>query len=206
VGVGREENRKAFCFVGFFRYYVVGDTFVRGENRAANGFANCGEGSFQMTNVRQLKVNGDVHAMDVDAQASLLSVLREELDLTGTKYGCGEGQCGACTVLIDGVARRSCITPVGTVGEKQVMTIEGLAKGDRLHPVQEAFLEADAMQCAYCTSGMIMAAVSLLSRKADPSEAEVVDGMEGNICRCGTHPRIVAAIRKAAKTLQGVHP
>jgi aerobic-type carbon monoxide dehydrogenase small subunit (CoxS/CutS family) len=157
-----------------------------------------------MGNIRQLKVNGGVHEMDVDAQVSLLSVLREQLDLTGTKYGCGEGQCGACTVLIDGVARRSCITPVGTVGDKQVMTIEGLATGDRLHPVQEAFLEADAMQCAYCTSGMIMAAVSLLSKNADPSETEIVDGMDGNICRCGTHTRIVTAIRKAAKTLQGV--
>jgi nicotinate dehydrogenase subunit A len=157
-----------------------------------------------MGNVRQLKVNGGVHETDVDAQASLLSVLREQLDLTGTKYGCGEGQCGACTVLIDGVARRSCITPVGTVGDKQVMTIEGLATGDRLHPVQEAFLEADAMQCAFCTSGMIMAAVSLLSKNADPSETEIVDGMDGNICRCGTHPRIVIAIRKAAKALQGV--
>jgi nicotinate dehydrogenase subunit A len=157
-----------------------------------------------MGNVRQLKVNGGVHETDVDAQASLLSVLREQLDLTGTKYGCGEGQCGACTVLIDGVARRSCITPVGTVGDKQVMTIEGLATGDRLHPVQEAFLEADAMQCAFCTSGMIMAAVSLLSKNADPSETEIVDGMDGNICRCGTHPRIVTAIRKAAKALQGV--
>jgi nicotinate dehydrogenase subunit A len=157
-----------------------------------------------MGNIRQLKVNGGVHEMDVDAQVSLLSVLREQLDLTGTKYGCGEGQCGACTVLIDGVARRSCITAVGTVGDKQVMTIEGLATGDRLHPVQEAFLDADAMQCAYCTSGMIMAAVSLLSKNTDPSETEIVDGMDGNICRCGTHPRIVTAIRKAAKALQGV--
>jgi len=157
-----------------------------------------------MSNIRQLKINGSVREIDVDAQVSLLSVLREQLDLTGTKYGCGEGQCGACTVLIDGVARRSCITPVGAVGEKQVLTIEGLATGDRLHPVQEAFLEEGAMQCAYCTSGMIMAAVSLLRRKANPSEAEVVDGMDGNICRCGTHPRIVAAVRKAAKALQGV--
>ena len=159
-----------------------------------------------MAYVVQLKVNGGVHEIDVDAQTSLLSVLREQLDLTGTKYGCGEGQCGACTVLIDGVARRSCITPIGTVGEKQVMTIEGLARGEQMHPVQEAFLEAEAMQCAYCTSGMIMAAVSLLNRKADPTEAEVVEGMDGNICRCGTYPRIVTAIRKAAKALQGVRP
>ncbi len=159
-----------------------------------------------MAIIRQLKVNGSVHAIEADAQASLLSVLREQLDLTGSKYGCGEGQCGACTVLIDGVARRSCITPLAAVGEKQVTTIEGLAAGDRLHPLQEAFLEEDAMQCAYCTSGMIMNAVALLNTKANPSESEVVEYMQGNICRCGTYPRIVAAIRRAAKAMHESRP
>ena len=115
-----------------------------------------------MAKVTQLNVNGSVHTIDADAGVNLLSVLREQLDLTGSKYGCGEGQCGACTVLIDGNPRRSCITPVGSVGGKQITTIEGLAQGDRLHPLQEAFLEEAAMQCAYCTSGMIMTAVSLL--------------------------------------------
>lgn len=158
-----------------------------------------------MPNIFQLKVNGKVLSMDVDASASLLSVLREELDLTGSKYGCGEGQCGACTVLIDGVSRRSCITAVGSVAGKEITTIEGLAKGEKLHPLQQAFMEEEAMQCAYCTSGMIMSAASLLLAKPDPSEANIIQHMQGNICRCGTHPRIIAAIQKAAKMLQGAH-
>ena len=151
--------------------------------------------------VRQLNVNGRVYALEVDADSSLLSVLRDHLDLTGSKYGCGEGQCGACTVLIDGKTRRSCITQVGDVAQRQITTIEGLAQGDRLHPVQQAFLDEGAMQCAYCTSGMIMTAVSLLNTKRDSSAAEIARSMEGNICRCGTHPRIVLAIQRAAKTM-----
>jgi isoquinoline 1-oxidoreductase alpha subunit len=160
-----------------------------------------------MANVTKLSVNGTNYSIDADPQLSLLNVLRELLDLTGTKYGCGEGQCGACTVLIEGTARRSCLTPVGTVGEKRVTTIEGLAKGeglasgDDLHPLQQAFLDEGAMQCAYCTSGMIMSAMALLKAKANPSEAEILHHMEGNICRCGTYPRIVAAVQKAAKSL-----
>lgn len=154
----------------------------------------------------QLKINGKVTKVSADADASLLSVLREELDLTGTKYGCGEGQCGACTVLLDGVARRSCITPVSVAAGKEITTIEGLASGEALHPLQEAFLEEEAMQCAYCTSGMIMSGVSLLKAKANPSEAEIVQAMQGNVCRCGTHPRIVSAIQKAAKRMQGARP
>ncbi len=133
---------------------------------------------------------------------ALLFVLRDHLDLTGTKYGCGEGQCGACTVLIDGKARRSCITRLGDVAQKQITTIEGLARGDQLHPVQQAFLDEAAMQCAYCTSGMIMSAVSLLSVKAKLSAAEISRSMEGNVCRCGTYVRIVAAIQKAARVMQ----
>jgi len=155
-----------------------------------------------MAAITHLNVNGTVHAVNADAATILLSVIREQLDLTGTKYGCGEGQCGACTVLINGSPRRSCITPVGTVAEKQITTIEGLAKGDRLHPLQQAFLDEAAMQCAYCTPGMIMAAVALLNANSNPSDAEIVHSMEGNVCRCGTHPRIVAAIRKTAQRLK----
>jgi aerobic-type carbon monoxide dehydrogenase small subunit (CoxS/CutS family) len=146
-----------------------------------------------------LTVNGKPYTVDIDPQTSLLSVLREDLDLTGSKYGCGEGQCGACTVLLDGKAQRSCITRVGAVSQKQITTIEGLANGEHLHPVQQAFLEAGAMQCGYCTSGMIMSAVALLQRNPSPSEGEIVNFMDGNICRCGTYPRIVSAIQKAAK-------
>ena|ERR1700687_5372505 len=145
-----------------------------------------------------LLINGQSFPVDAEPDSSLLSVLRELLDLTGTKYGCGEGQCGACTVLIDGRAQRSCLTPVSTVSGKAITTVEGLAKGDHLHPVQQAFLDEGAMQCAYCTSGMIMSAVSLLNNKHNPSEAEILQFMQGNICRCGTYPRIVAAIRKAS--------
>jgi nicotinate dehydrogenase subunit A len=154
-----------------------------------------------MATIRQLNINGRVYTADVDAESSLLFVLRDHLDLTGSKYGCGEGQCGACTVLIDGKSRRSCITRVGDVAQRQITTIEGLAEGDRLHPVQQAFLDEGAMQCAYCTSGMIMTAVSLLNTRRDSSAAEIARSMEGNICRCGTQPRIVLAIQRAAKAM-----
>jgi aerobic-type carbon monoxide dehydrogenase small subunit (CoxS/CutS family) len=146
-----------------------------------------------------LLVNGNERKVEPALEESLLSVLRNKLGLTGTKYGCGEGQCGACTVLLDGKAQRSCITRVGAVSQKQITTIEGLANGEHLHPVQQAFLEAGAMQCGYCTSGMIMSAVALLQRNPSPSEGEIVNFMDGNICRCGTYPRIVSAIQKAAK-------
>jgi aerobic-type carbon monoxide dehydrogenase small subunit (CoxS/CutS family) len=152
-----------------------------------------------------IQVNGRGYAVEGEADTPLLNVLREQLDLTGTKYGCGEGQCGACTVLIDGQARRSCTTPISTiVPGKPIVTIEGLAAGERLHPVQQAFLDEGAMQCAYCTSGMILSAVSLLNKTPNPSEAEILVGMQGNICRCGTYPRIVAAIRRASAA--GVRP
>jgi aerobic-type carbon monoxide dehydrogenase small subunit (CoxS/CutS family) len=147
----------------------------------------------------RLAINGKNYSVDTDPQSSLLSVLREDLDLTGSKYGCGEGMCGACTVLIDGKSQRSCITRVGSVTGKQITTIEGLANGDQLHPVQQAFLDAGAMQCAYCTSGMIMSAVALLRKNPAPSEREIVDFMDGNVCRCGTYSRIVSAIQKASK-------
>jgi aerobic-type carbon monoxide dehydrogenase small subunit (CoxS/CutS family) len=133
----------------------------------------------------------------------LLSVLREELDITGPKYGCGEAQCGACTVLVDGEPRRSCITPVSAVARKQITTIEGLAKDGKLHPVQEAFLNAEALQCGYCTPGMILSAVALLRSNPNPTDQQIISYMNGNICRCGTYPRIVAAIHEAARAMNG---
>ena len=156
-----------------------------------------------MSKITKLQVNGTSHTIDANESASLLSVLRDQLDLTGSKYGCGEGQCGACTVLVDGYSRRSCITKLGTVADKKITTIEGLAEGDRLHPVQQAFLDEQAMQCAYCTSGMIMSAVALLNKSAHPSRREIIDFMDGNVCRCGTHPRIVAAIERVSRGTSG---
>ena len=150
-----------------------------------------------MSSIR-IVVNGRASTVDADPQASLLSVLREQLDLTGTKYGCGEGQCGACTVLIDGKAQRSCVTKAAAVAQKQITTIEGLAKGDRLHPVQQAFLDEDALQCGYCTPGMIMSSVALLKHNPHPSRSDIVEFMDGNVCRCGTYSRIIRAIQKAA--------
>jgi aerobic-type carbon monoxide dehydrogenase small subunit (CoxS/CutS family) len=146
-----------------------------------------------------LLVNGTRRRVASDPSSSLLDVLREELDLTGAKYGCGEGQCGACTVLVDGRPVRACITSLGSVAGKAVVTIEGLEQGGRLHPLQEAFAEADAMQCGYCTPGMIVEAAALLRRTPDPGEAEIARAMEGHVCRCCTYPRIVRAIRLAAK-------
>ena len=156
-----------------------------------------------MPNVTTLNVNGKKLNVDVDPQASLLSVLRNDLDLTGTKYGCGEAQCGACTVLIDGQRTRSCVTPVGKVTNKQITTIEGLEKDGQLHPLQEAFLKADAMQCGYCTPGMIMSGVALLNKNARPTREEIVRGMDGNVCRCGTYLRIVAAIQMVSDQKRG---
>ena len=156
-----------------------------------------------MQRISELHVNGTRLRIDADADRSLLSVLRDDLDLTGSKYGCGEGQCGACTVLIDGQAARSCITKLGVAAGKKITTIEGIEKNGRLHPLQEAFLEADALQCGYCTPWMIMSSVALLSKNPSPSEQEIVRSMEGNVCRCGTYPRIVTAIRKAAQSMKG---
>ena len=153
-----------------------------------------------MANVTNLNVNGKKLRVNVDSQTPLLYVLRDHLNMTGTKYGCGESKCGACTVLVDGQVMRSCVTPVSRVGGKQVTTIEGLEKDGKLHPLQEAFLKADALQCGFCTSGMIMAAAGLMNKNPKPSRDEIVKHMDGNVCRCGTYPRIVNAIEIAAGT------
>jgi aerobic-type carbon monoxide dehydrogenase small subunit (CoxS/CutS family) len=155
-----------------------------------------------MATVKELHVNGSRRRLEADAERSLLSVLRDDLDLTGCKYGCGEGRCGACTVLIDGQAVRSCTTRVGTVAGKPITTIEALAKDGKLHPLQEAFLKADAMQCGYCTTGMIMSALALLKRDPGSSREDIARSMNGNICRCGTYTRILAAIEQAAQVMK----
>jgi aerobic-type carbon monoxide dehydrogenase small subunit (CoxS/CutS family) len=151
-----------------------------------------------MAKVKALNINGKTMAVDLDSSISLLTVLRDYLDLTGSKYGCGEGQCGACTVLLNGDPVKSCITQVGRAAEKQITTIEGLEKDGKLHRLQEAFIEADAMQCAYCISGMIIAASALLHRTPKPTRDEIVKSMNGNICRCGIYQRIVEAIQIAS--------
>ena len=153
-----------------------------------------------MANVTSLNVNGKKLRVNVDSQTPLLYVLRDHLNLTGTKYGCGEAKCGVCTVLIDGQVARSCVTPVGKVGGKQITTIEGLEKDGKLHSLQDAFLKADALQCGYCTSGMIMAAAGLMNKNPKPTREEIVKHMDGNVCRCGTYLRIVNAIENAAGT------
>jgi len=155
-----------------------------------------------MSKVAELQVNGKTVPVSAEGERSLLSVLRDDLDLTGSKYGCGEGQCGACTVLLDGAPTRSCLYPVGSVGQRKITTIEGLETDGQLHPLQEAFLKEDALQCGYCTSGMIMAGYALLQKNRDPSENEIIRAMTGNVCRCGVYQRIIAAIREGAKTLQ----
>src|SRR5262245_54770265 len=147
----------------------------------------------------ELIINGTRRQIDADAERTLLSVLRDGFDLTGAKFGCGEGQCGACTVLVDDLPTRSCRTAAASVAGKNIITIEGLEQNGRLHPVQQAFLDTDAMQCGYCTPGMIMGAVALLKKNPKPTDAEIVRGMNGHICRCGTYVRIVQAVRDAAK-------
>ena len=151
----------------------------------------------------ELVVNQTHYRLQLDPNSLLLWVLRDQLELTGSKYGCGEGHCGACTVLIDGAPVRSCITPVAKVAGKDIITIEGLAQNGRLHPLQEAFIQADAMQCGYCTPGMILSGVGLLKKTPHPSEPEIRCALEGNVCRCGTYPRIVAAMQMAEKAMNG---
>ena len=152
-----------------------------------------------------LLVNGKEYSADAAPEATLLNVLRDDLGLTGTKYGCGEGQCGACTVLIEGSAVRSCRTQAGSAVGKKITTIEGLARGEKLHPVQQAFLQAEAFQCGYCTPGMIMSVVALLDHTPKPSDKQIIRYMEGNICRCGTYDRIREAVRFASAFSRSKH-
>ena len=151
----------------------------------------------------RLFINGNPRELAVDGQRSLLSVLRDDLALTGCKYGCGEGECGACTVLIEGKPERSCITAVGECADKHIKTVEGLADGDKLHPVQQAFIDCGAMQCGYCTTGMIMSGVALLEKQSRPTREQVVEHMNGNVCRCGTYSRIIDALQRAGEMAKG---
>jgi aerobic-type carbon monoxide dehydrogenase small subunit (CoxS/CutS family) len=155
-----------------------------------------------MPNVKKLRINGSQVNVDAEEERSLLDLLREDLGLSGAKYGCGEGRCGACTVLVDGAPVRSCVTALKTVASGEITTIEGLERDGKLHPLQEAFLDTGAMQCGYCTCGMIMSGVALLDKNPNPTREEIVEHMNGNICRCGTYPRILAAVSGAAKMLK----
>jgi len=145
-------------------------------------------------------VNGTKREVDPPRAASLLSVLRDDLGLTGTRFGCGSGQCGACSVIVDGRAVASCLMPARQAVDREITTIEGLATGEALHPVQEAFIAEDAMQCGYCTSGMIIAAAALLARDTAPDEAAIRDALAGNLCRCGVYGRAIRAVQRAAGT------
>jgi aerobic-type carbon monoxide dehydrogenase small subunit (CoxS/CutS family) len=150
------------------------------------------------------KLNDKLVKLDVDGERNLLWVLRTDLGLTGTKFGCGEGHCGSCTVLVNKVAVRSCLLKVKNVKDKEVVTIEGLEKGGRLHPVQKAFVEHDALQCAFCTPGMIMTGVAMLTTNPQPTRDQIIRGLENNFCRCGAHTRIIDAIQSAATEMHGV--
>jgi aerobic-type carbon monoxide dehydrogenase small subunit (CoxS/CutS family) len=146
-----------------------------------------------------LRINGEDHIVDVDGTVPLQYVLRDDLGLTGTKFGCGMSECGACTVHVDGSPVRSCIMPISSVAGKEITTIEGLAQNGSLHPVQEAWIEAQVPQCGYCQSGQIMEAVALLKSNPNPTEEQIREGMAGHICRCGTYTRIIKAIQIAAQ-------
>ena len=150
----------------------------------------------------RFSVNGTETSVTTDPERRLLDVLREELQLTGTKYGCGEGQCGACLVHLEGEPTRSCLLPVSAADGKSLTTIEGLARGDALHAVQEAFVEEGAMQCGYCTSGMILAALALLRKTPEPTDEEIVAGMNGHLCRCNGYVKIENAVRRAAEMMR----
>lgn len=147
----------------------------------------------------EVNVNGDTRKVNTDQDRSLLEVLREELGLTGTKYGCGEGECGACTVLVDGEPIRSCTTAISEVDGQSITTIEGLSANGTLHAVQQAFIEKRAMQCGYCVPGQILSAVALLAETPHPSREEIIEGMDGNLCRCCNYPNILAAVEHAVE-------
>jgi len=156
-----------------------------------------------MNETISFKLNNKPVSINTDSERALLWVLRTDLGMTGTKYGCGKAYCGACTVIVDGRAVRSCVLPIKSIKGKEVLTIEGLADNGKLHPIQEAFMKHDALQCGFCTSGMILAAYSLLLRNPQPSQEEIVRGMENNLCRCGAHTRIIKAIQSAAEQMKG---
>ena len=156
-----------------------------------------------MTEKISFKLNGKPTSLTVDSERMLLWVLRTDLSLTGTKYGCGKALCGACTVIIDGRAVRSCVVPMGSIKGKEVLTIEGLAKNGKLHPIQEAFVKHDALQCGFCTPGMILNAYSLLLRNPQPTKEDIIQNMDYNLCRCGAHLRIIRAIESAAQEMKG---
>ncbi|WP_152052059.1 (2Fe-2S)-binding protein [Tautonia marina] len=152
----------------------------------------------------ELRINGQLRSVAAEPDRPLLGVLRDELGLTGSKYGCGEGQCGACSVIIDGMAARSCVVRLRAVADREITTIEGLEGDDgTLHPVQQAFLDCDALQCGYCTSGMIMAATVMLQNDPNPTPETIARGLDRNLCRCGTYPQILAAVRQAADRMKG---
>jgi aerobic-type carbon monoxide dehydrogenase small subunit (CoxS/CutS family) len=151
----------------------------------------------------QAQINGKSRILASEPDTTLLFALREDLGLTGTKYGCGEGQCGACTILLNGSPRRSCQLSVSDAAGKSILTIEGFEQNGQLHPVQQAFLDQGAFQCAFCTSGMIVSSVALLQKTPNPSEPEIIQALQGNICRCGAHPSIIAAVQQAAKAMHG---
>jgi aerobic-type carbon monoxide dehydrogenase small subunit (CoxS/CutS family) len=151
----------------------------------------------------QFKLNGKKKKLTIERERMLLWVLRTDYGLTGSKYGCGEGYCGACTVLVNNEAVRSCQVPVSDIHQKEVITIEGLAKNGKLHPIQDAFVKHDALQCGYCTPGMILNSYSLLLKNPNPSRQAIIAGMENNFCRCGAYTRIVQAIQSAAKMMRG---
>jgi len=157
-----------------------------------------------MKELVKFRLNGKPVEVEVESDRHLLWVLRTDLGMTGSKYGCGKGQCGACTVVVGRRAVRSCLVTVGSVAGKEVVTIEGLAEGERLHPLQEAFIEHDALQCGICTSGMIMNAYALLMRNSQPTREQIVQAMDGNLCRCGTYKRIIEAVETAAQKMKGV--
>jgi aerobic-type carbon monoxide dehydrogenase small subunit (CoxS/CutS family) len=149
------------------------------------------------------KLNGKSVSLTTDSERVLLWVLRTDLGLTGTKYGCGKALCGACTVIVDDRAVRSCVVPVRSIKGKEVLTIEGLARNGKLHPIQEAFIKHDALQCGFCTPGMILNAYGLLLRNPQPTKAEIIESMENNLCRCAAHLRIIRAIESAAQEMKG---